>query len=72
MLRPVAFSVALSFAALVRAAGVSQQQGLQQAAASRYTAEAEADRVANMPGLGKPRFGLFSGYEYFVCARSAA
>lgn len=46
----------------VHAASVQRQQDLLQVTASRYTAQAEADRVTVLPGLGKPKFGLFSGY----------
>ena len=45
----------------VHAASISSQQDLLQVTASRYTAQAEADRVTDLPGLGKPKFGLFSG-----------
>ena len=43
------------------AATVPGQQGLRQVDTSSYTAEAEADRISDLPGLGKPEFGLFSG-----------
>ena len=38
-----------------------QQEGLRQVNHKSYTHEAEADRVLDLPGLGKPDFGLFSG-----------
>lgn len=49
------------FTAVTNAAVVHNQEGLRQVDTGRYSAEAEADRVTNLPGLGKPAFGLFSG-----------
>lgn len=53
---------------LASAATLPQQKGLRQVDtdlrqvdASPYTVEAEADRVLELPGAGKPDFGLFSG-----------
>lgn len=46
---------------LSRAATMPQQEGLRQVNHKSYTHEAEADRVLDLPGLGKPDFGLFSG-----------
>ena len=39
-----------------------QVNSLRQADTKPYTSEAEADRVLELPGAGKPHFGLFSGY----------
>ncbi|KAL3160666.1 hypothetical protein ABBQ32_010583 [Trebouxia sp. C0010 RCD-2024] len=54
---------------VVQAATVPQQEGLRrvntnsgQVHANSYTVDAEADRVLELPGAGKPEFGLFSGY----------
>ena len=56
------FSLGLLVSVLcVHAASVQRQQDLLQVTASQYTAQAEADRVTDLPGLGKPKFGLFSG-----------
>lgn len=53
---------------VVQAATVPQQEGLRrvntnsgQVHANSYTVDAEADRVLELPGAGKPEFGLFSG-----------
>lgn len=54
----VAVAVWLSIA---RAATRPKQEGLRQVDTKSYTNEAEADRVLDLPGLGKPDFGLFSG-----------
>lgn len=54
----VAVAVWLSIA---RAATRPKQEGLRQAVTKSYTNGAEADRVLDLPGLGKPDFGLFSG-----------
>ena len=45
----------------LRAATMPKQAGLRQVDHNSYTHEAEADRVLDLPGLGKPDFGLFSG-----------
>ena len=47
----------------VQAASEVQQQRLAQADSNWYTAGAEADRVLGLPGLGRPDFGLFSGWD---------
>ena len=44
-----------------RAATNPKQEGLRQVDNKLHTDEAEADRVLDLPGLGKPEFGLFSG-----------
>ena len=49
------------FTAVTNAAVVHKQEGLRQVDTGRYSAGAEADRITNLPGLGKPDFGLFSG-----------
>ena len=46
---------------LSHAATMPKQEGLRQVDTISYTNEAEADRVLDLPGLGKPEFGLFSG-----------
>ena len=43
------------------AATMPKQEGLRQVDNKLYSDEAEADRVLDLPGLGKPDFGLFSG-----------
>ena len=45
----------------VQAATEPQQKRLTQADSKWYTVDAEADRVLDLPGLGRPDFGLFSG-----------
>ena len=45
----------------VQASTMHTQFGLRQLDINSYTVEAEADRVSELPGLGKPDFGLFSG-----------
>lgn len=64
-------AAALTFTLLlstVSAATTPLQEGLRQVdtelrqvQTNRYTIEAEADRVLDFPGAGKPDFGLFSG-----------
>lgn len=53
---------------VVHAATMPQQEGLRQVNTNSglvhtnsYTIDAEADRVLELPGAGKPDFGLFSG-----------
>jgi len=48
-------------ACTVQAATLHEQTGLRQVGTKSYTSEAEADRINDLPGLGKPEFGLFSG-----------
>ena len=45
----------------VHAATVPKQGSLRQVDIQSYTVDAEEDRVVDLPGLGKPDFGLFSG-----------
>ncbi len=47
--------------AFVQGATVHQHEALRQVASGSYSADAEADRIVDLPGLGKPDFGLFSG-----------
>ncbi|DBA89196.1 TPA: hypothetical protein ACH3X1_016344 [Trebouxia sp. C0004] len=46
----------------VQGATVHKQEALRQPDSRSYSADAEADRIVDLPGLGKPTFGLFSGY----------
>ncbi|DBA70172.1 TPA: hypothetical protein ACH3X2_012218 [Trebouxia sp. C0005] len=48
--------------ASVQGAIVHNQDALRQLDSKSYSADAEADRIVDLPGLGKPGFGLFSGY----------
>ena len=52
--------VALAASALA-ASSAAGHLTLAQDAGRSYTAEAEQDRVVELPGYGKPDFGLFSG-----------
>jgi hypothetical protein len=47
--------------AIVQGATAHQHEALMQVASGSYSADAEADRIVDLPGLGKPDFGLFSG-----------
>ncbi len=47
--------------ASVQGATVHNQEALRQLDSRSYSADAEADRIVDLPGLGKPEFGLFSG-----------
>ena len=62
-----ALAVAL-WLGIANAATLPHQEGLRQVDTdskqvhpNQYTVEAEADRVLELPGTGKPEFGLFSG-----------
>lgn len=62
--RPVVAIVACLVALVASAHAASSAAGhltLAQDMGRAYTFEAEKDRVVELPGYGKPDFGLFSG-----------
>lgn len=67
-----AFAVLSVWLCGVHAATVPKQGNLRQVEIQSYTVEAEEDRVVDLPGLGKPDFGLFSGYVHFLIGQSGS
>lgn len=53
--------IAAVLVASVQGATVHSQEALRQLDSRSYSADAEEDRIVDLPGLGKPEFGLFSG-----------